>query len=183
KQPQACPSIAETLALIDAPKLPRDRLILRLLYATALRVSELLALVSGDIDERGRLFVRTAKGDQDRYALLDPQSLQRLQQYAQERPPGQRLFATTRAHIHALTVRAARQLGLLQKYQALGLSLSPHSFRHACASHCYQQAMPVDMVRKMLGHADLRNTLLYIDWPVPQMHHQFQLCHPWTTTN
>ena len=86
-------------------------------------------------------------------------------EYARAQPPGGRLFRTTRAQLHKLVVRAARELGLLEKYQALGFSLSPHSFRHACASHCYQQGMTPDMVGKLLGHEDLRNILLYVDCP------------------
>jgi site-specific recombinase XerD len=180
KKPQGCPTVSEALALIEAPRRPRDRLMLRLLYASGVRVSELLGLVAGDIDQpRGLLFVRGGKGEQDRYALIDPESLQRLQQYARAQPPGGRLFRTTRAQVHTLVVRAARELGLLEKYQALGFSLSPHSFRHACASHCYQLGMDPFMVAKLLGHDDLRNTLLYIDQPQPRLEREVQRCHPW----
>ena len=177
---QADITVDEALALIEAPKKPRDRLMLRLLYATALRASELLGLGEGDIDAaEGRLFVRSGKGSQDRYALIDGESLRQLLAFVHSQPKGTRIFRTTRAQLFILVKRAATSLGLLEKYEALGLSLSPHSFRHACASHCYQRGMDPDSVRRLLGHDDLRNTLLYIDCPLAIQQRQYHQTHPW----
>ena len=180
RRPQSHISVEEALALIDSPSRERDRLMLRLLYATGLRASELLGLYATDIDaEEGVLFVRGGKDGQDRYALVDPESLQRLLVYAGQRGLDRRLFRTTRAQLHILVKRAARAVGVLEKYEALGQVVSPHTFRHACASHCYQAGMSPDLVRKLLGHEDLRNTLLYVDCPEGRLVREYERCHPW----
>lgn len=173
---QAHLSEPDTLLLIDGAGSDRDRLMLRLLYATALRASELLGLVPADVGE-DTLFVRSGKGSQDRYALVDPESRTRLLAYASGLPLGQRIFRTTRAQLFVIVKRAAAKTGLLDKYA--GFSLSPHSFRHACASHCYQRGMALDLVGKMLGHTDLRNTLLYLDCPLGFQIEQYRRAHPW----
>ena len=124
------------------------------------------------------LFVRGGKGSQDRYALVDPESLRQLLAYLATLTTGSRIFRTTRAQLFIVVKRAARRVGLLDKYA--GLSVSPHSLRHACASHCYQRGMEPEMVRKLLGHEDLRNTLLYVDCPLNMQEREYRESHPWT---
>jgi len=174
RKPQSHLLEEETLALMQAPARSRDRLIFRLLYSSGLRVGELLGLVAGDIDsDQGLLFVRAGKGEQDRYGLLDDESLRQLREYASTCGTGGRLFQTTRAHVHKLVQRAARQLGLEEKYASLGQIVSPHSFRHACASHCYANGMEPQMLQKMLGHEVLRNTLLYVHVAAERVEQEF----------
>lgn len=149
----------EAAAIIESPASARDRLLLRVLYSAGLRASESLGLVPGDLDrEQNLLFIRNGKEDKDRYALLDPQSMEQLAGYTE-----QRIFATTRQQIFVILKRAAKKLGLLEKYR--GFSLSPHSLRHAFASHLFARGMASDDIRKLLGHDYLRTTFLYIDCP------------------
>ena len=150
---------SEAGELIASPRSERDRLLLRVHYSAGLRVSEVLGLCPGDLDsERGLLFIRNGKEDKDRYAILDAESARLLAGYTDER-----IFATTRQQVFVVFKRAANKLGLLEKYA--DFSLSPHSLRHACASHCYARGMDVDDVRKMLGHDLVKTTFLYVDCP------------------
>ena len=59
-------------------------------------------------------------------------------------------------------MRAAEATGLLAKYTAQGQRLSPHALRHAYATHCYEGAMELDILAKLLGHSFLSDTVLYV---------------------
>lgn len=177
RAPQSDITVEEALALLDGTRRPRDRLMFRILYTSAMRANELLRFHHGDIDEEESLvFVRGGKTEQDRYVVLDPESLRRLLEYARERPAGERIFKTDRAQLHTLVQRAARGLGILQKYEALGQTVSPHTFRHACASHCYQAGMAPDMVQKLLGHEVLRNTVIYVNVRQDRLEAEYHRC-------
>lgn len=177
RTPQADLSTDDLLALIAAAEQP---LIVRLLYASGLRVSELNHFTAGDIDEHDRkIFVRSGKGEQDRYVLLDSESLRQLRRQAASTPPGQPVFRISRDGIWDIVKTAACDSGLEEKYAGSAVTISPHGLRHACASHCYQAGMPPEMVSKLLGHTLLRNTLNYVDVPWSQVESQVRTCHPW----
>jgi len=177
RTPQADLTTKDVLALIDAASHP---LIVRLLYASGLRVSELNHFTRGDINEHDRkIFVRTGKGEQDRYVLLDRESLRQLLQQAASRPPAKPVFPISRDGIWDIVKEAARDSGLQEKYSGSDVTISPHGLRHACASHCYQAGMPPEVVSKLLGHTLLRNTLKYVDVPWSQVESQVRACHPW----
>lgn len=177
RTPQADLSSEDVLALIAAARQP---MVVRLLYASGLRVSELNHFTPGDIDEADRkIFVRTGKGEQDRYVLLDRKSLRQLLIEAATRPPGEPVFPLRRDEIWDIVKEAAVDSGLEKKYAGSGVTISPHGLRHACASHCYQAGMPPEMVAKLLGHTLLRNTLNYVDVPWSMVESQARACHPW----
>jgi site-specific recombinase XerD len=151
---QAPITVSEAFQLMDAHQDPWKRLLIRTLYATALRESELTNLEHTDL-YHDRILVRDGKGPQDRYTLIDPETLRLLQ----ELPPG-RLFDVSRMTVYKAVTEAARKTGLAQKYARLGYRLSPHGLRHAYATHCYQADMDEIALSHLLGHL-LRHTVLY----------------------
>ena len=162
RPPQSHLSPEEMHQLIASPGNLRDRLMLRALWSTALRATELVSLAYLDLDpSEGRVFVRNGKDGIDRYTLIDPETVTLLLQAGADQPLGQRIFQTTRAQLFKVVKRAGEATGLLAKQTAAGMTLSPHSFRFSYASECYARGMPLEVLRKLLGHADLKNTLIY----------------------
>ncbi|ANY16906.1 site-specific tyrosine recombinase XerD [Bordetella pseudohinzii] len=176
KQPLRVPktlSEAQVEALLGAPDLDtarglRDRAMLETLYATGLRVSELVSLKTLDVSMTdGVVRVIQGKGGKDRLVPLGAEAAHWLQRYlAQARPElvGARvsdaLFVTGRAQ--AMSRQAFWQL--VKKYaQRAGVlaPLSPHVLRHAFATHLLNHGADLRVVQLLLGHADISTTQIY----------------------
>jgi len=170
---QAPITVSEAFQLIHAPDDPWEQLLIRTLYATALRASELTNLEHTDLYP-DRILVRDGKGPQDRYTLIDPETLRQLKQL----PPG-RLFDVSRVTVHTVVTDAAKKTGLAEKYARLGYRLSPHGLRHAYATHCYQADMDEIAISHLLGH-EVRHTVLYAhpDLATLQRHYQGKFSQP-----
>jgi site-specific recombinase XerD len=152
-------SLDEVLMLLDAPSNKLQKLGLRTLYATALRESELINLVPADLDPAGqRIFVRQGKGPKDRYTLLDSTTMELLTQLPNG--PGDLIFPWTRGWVWQIVGKAAKKTGLDRKYPHL--RISPHTLRHAYATHCYRNGMGLTVLAKLLGHPLITDTILYI---------------------
>ena len=164
---QAPITVSEAFQLIHAHDDPWEQLLIRTLYATALRASELTNLEHTDLYS-DRILVRDGKGPQDRYTLIDPETLEQLRQL-----PAGRLFDVSRVTVHNVVKRAAEKTGLAEKYARLGYRLSPHGLRHAYATHCYQADMDEIAISHLLGH-EVRHTILYAhpDADTLQRHYQ-----------
>ena len=174
RKPQANLHIDQVLELLAAIAKPRDALIARLAYASGMRADELVSFTPADLDpDQDKIFVRAGKGQQDRYALADPETMARLRLHAQSRPLGERVFPTTRDQVWNIVKRAARAAGL----HFPDATVSPHGLRHACASHCHQAGMPPELLARLLGHAVLRNTLLYVHVPWQRVVDALINCH------
>ena len=136
------------------------------LYDAGLRVSEMLALVAGDIDsKRMVIHVRDTKNRHDRIVPLPPTALEALRTYWREsRPKGKLLLASPHrpARGHALT-RAAVHLSLRAAVERAGLKLrvDPHLLRHAFATHLLEIGTDLRTVQILLGHRSLHSTARY----------------------
>ncbi|MEW6515425.1 MAG: site-specific tyrosine recombinase XerD [candidate division FCPU426 bacterium] len=178
-------SVDEVGRLLRAPELTarnglRDRAMLELLYATGLRVSELVSLRSGQINwEEGFLRVQ-GKGRRERLVPIGRPALLLARRYLQERPPagdeaplfiarGQRGFS--RVGFWKLLRRYARLAGI-EKH------LSPHTLRHSFATHLLAGGADLRLVQEMLGHVNISTTQIYTHVDrrrLQQVHKQF---HP-----
>ncbi len=142
---------------------------LELLYASGLRVSELVSLKAGQIDhEEGFARIR-GKGGRERIAPLSPPALEALEQYlavlARARggtsgAGGDWLFPSRRGHI--TRQHFARELKALAARAGLeAAAISPHVLRHAFATHLLEGGADLRAVQLMLGHADISTTQIY----------------------
>jgi integrase/recombinase XerD len=165
-------SEAQVEALLAAPNVEtplglRDRAMLELLYATGLRVSELVGLRLIEVSLNDGLVRVLGKGSKERIVPLGEEARDWLQRYlARARPP---LLAGRAAEAVFVTRRAApmsRQMfwNLIKRYArraGIGAPLSPHGLRHAFATHLLNHGADLRVVQMLLGHADISTTQIY----------------------
>lgn len=175
----AVPTRAEMLQLLAAPDNPRDRLILRVLYASGLRVGELVALRFADVRyAEGLLFVRAGKGNKDRYALADEETFRLLAEWQGEQGPEVRVISLSVRQVERIVEKWAKATGLHQVYEAMGRNLTPHSFRHAFATHAHQAGIDLFTLKKLLGHDFLDTTEQYVETAMNRWRVAYEQCHP-----
>lgn len=156
----AQPDITEPLGL-------RDRTMLECLYATGLRVSELVSLKQEQVNTRQGLIRCIGKGNKERLVPVGEVALDWLQDYLIEGRPGvlngqvtDDLFPTRRGK--AMTRQAFWYLIKRYAQQAhIDKPLSPHTLRHAFATHLLNHGADLRVVQLLLGHADLSTTQIY----------------------
>jgi integrase/recombinase XerD len=145
----------------------RDRTMLEVLYATGLRVSELVGLSLGQLNMRQGLIRCIGKGNKERLVPLGEISLDYLQQYLVESRPqllkgtlSEDLFPTHRGK--AMSRQAFWYLiKRYAKLAAIEKDLSPHTLRHAFATHLLNHGADLRVVQLLLGHSDLSTTQIY----------------------
>jgi len=150
----------------------RDKLILSLLYYTGIRKSELLGLNWTDINlSKSSVIIRRGKGGKDRLIPLHKEVTRLLDQYLDKRLP----LKTDALIIGEQGRRMCKCsfVNLLKMYFALsGLKrkgYTAHSFRHSFATHLIEAGVDLFKVQKLLGHASLDTTKIYINFNSTQM--------------
>ncbi len=165
----------------------RDRALLELLYATGLRVSELVSLDGNALDfEQGAIRVR-GKGGRERMVLFGRAAHEALIDYLQHaRPrlmnpkrPTRALFLNYQGG--RLSVRSVHRL--LKHYgRVLGLDISPHTLRHTFATHMLEGGADLRSVQELLGHRRLQTTQVYTHLTLDQLRRTLERALP-TTPN
>jgi integrase/recombinase XerD len=145
----------------------RAHALLEVLYATGLRVSELVALPSDVVHTGQRVLLVTGKGGRERMVPLTNAACDALATYreALERAsaaPSPWLFPTRSKQGHLTRQRFAQELkGLALRAGLDPKRLSPHVLRHAFASHLLERGADLRAVQQLLGHADISTTQIY----------------------
>ncbi len=145
----------------------RDRAMVEVLYASGLRVSELINLKYSQVSMDMGVLRVMGKGRKERLAPLGEESLEWLSRYTREARPSllngivtDTIFVTTRGA--AMTRQAFWYL--IKRYaQIIGITkqLSPHTLRHAFATHLLNHGADLRVVQLLLGHADISTTQIY----------------------
>lgn len=152
--------VAHFLACVDSLK---QRTILTTAYAAGLRVSEVVHLKVTDIDsQRMVLRVDQGKGRRDRYVMLSPRLLQALRKYWKVVRPGTWLFP---GEIPGQPIStSAVELACQKAHRAAGIAkpITPHSLRHAFATHLLESGADVRRIQLLLGHRSLATTSRYL---------------------
>lgn len=165
-------SEADVEALLAAPDLEdpiglRDRAMIEVLYASGLRVSELVSLTMAQINLRQGVVRIMGKGSKERLVPLGEEALDWVTRYLREsRPvllkgkPGEILFPSLRAQ---MMTRQTFWHRLKYWTQVAGIqkALSPHTLRHAFATHLLNHGADLRVVQLLLGHSDLSTTQIY----------------------
>jgi integrase/recombinase XerD len=151
----------------DTPLGLRDRAMLELLYASGLRVSELVDLPSVGINLRDGVVRVTGKGDKERLVPMGMAARDAVQTYLREARSV--LLGARQSNALFVTVQGAamsRQMfwRLIKRYAVqagIQVALSPHTLRHAFATHLLNHGADLRAVQLLLGHADLSTTQIY----------------------
>ncbi|HTT21724.1 MAG TPA: tyrosine recombinase [Candidatus Sulfotelmatobacter sp.] len=186
----AAPVMAAKRNPDSAPLASRDRAMLELLYAGALRVSELVTAKLEDLKlESGYMLVR-GKGDKERIVPLGKPAQDALTEYLSHARPtllrrgkeGQSkvgsspcLFIATGGR--KLTRQRIWQL-VGQASAASGRHASPHMLRHSCATHMVENGADLRTVQTILGHADISTTQVYTHLALDRLRSVYQKHHP-----
>ncbi len=152
---------------LSTPRGIRDRAMLEVLYATGLRVTELVTMPADGLDlERGFVLVK-GKGNKERVVPLGELALQAVQAYlAQARPTFLGARTSSSLFLRAGAEPLTRQgfWKLLKGYALVAgirKPLSPHKLRHSFATHLVERGADLRAVQAMLGHAELSTTEIY----------------------
>lgn len=152
---------------VNTPLGLRDRAMLETLYATGLRVSELVGLKLTAMNLNDGVLRVTGKGNKDRLVPLGEEAVQWLKRYlADARPPlmeknlSDAVFVTARG---AGMTRQGFWYLIRRRAQAAGITrpLSPHTLRHAFATHLLNHGADLRVVQMLLGHSDISTTQIY----------------------
>ena len=192
--------IEATLAAPDAAAKPRpnsrvlasrDRAMLELLYAGALRVSELVTATLEDLKlDAGYMLVR-GKGDKERIVPLGKPALQALREYLSNGRPalltragknGESAWATSP---FLFIGSGGRKLTRQRIWQMVGQAsassgrhASPHMLRHSCATHMVENGADLRTVQTILGHADISTTQVYTHLALDRLRSVYKKHHP-----
>jgi len=166
----------------------RDRAMLEVFYAGALRVSEIISANLGDLKlEAGYMLVR-GKGDKERVVPLGKSAQDVLREYLEKARPllAQKsgIIAQTRSPLLFLS-RGSRKLTRQRVWQmvraasaASGRHASPHMLRHSCATHMVENGADLRTVQTILGHADISTTQVYTHLALDRLRSVYQKHHP-----
>ena len=136
--------------------------IFSILYSAGLRISELLELKPGDINEsRNLIRVRQGKGKKDRYTLLSRPLMKKLAEYNRLYKPKVWLFEHrpgepfTESIVSKRLKAAAREAGITKR-------IYPHLLRHSFATHLLEQGTDIKIVKELMGHNNIKTTERYV---------------------
>jgi integrase/recombinase XerC len=174
---------SEIASLFEIPDLSsplgiRDRAWLELLYASGLRISELVGIDIDDIELRARLVKVRGKGSKERIVPFGTKAQEAIRAYLDVRETDDdALFVNYRGQ--RITVRSVRRLfNTYVRAASLRAGVSPHTLRHSFATHLLNAGADLRAIQELLGHASLSTTQKYThlnDW---QLIAVYKKAHP-----
>lgn len=182
-------SLEEVESLLNQPDVDtlrglRDKAMLEVLYATGVRVSELISLKLGDLNLEVGFLRSYGKGDKERVIPLGEVAQGYIEAYVRQSRPkllknsnisalfvSQRKSAMTRQGFWKILKRYVRQANI-------SVTVSPHTLRHAFATHLLERGADLRSVQQMLGHSDISTTQIYTHVLQKRMREVFEECHP-----
>jgi integrase/recombinase XerD len=172
--------------IVSTPRGLRDRALIELLYATGMRVSELLSLRPADVNLDASYLTCSGKGNKQRIVPIGDEAAVWVKRYMREgrtallgKRSSPRLFVNakgggpglTRVGFWKILKGYARQAGLTK-------GLSPHMLRHSFATHLLERGADLRAIQMMLGHADLSTTQIYTHVLEQRMRSIYDRFHP-----
>jgi len=183
-------SISQVRSLLDQPaklntlEAKRDKTMLELLYASGMRISELVSLNLGDVDTEGGFVRCFGKGHKERLVPIYEQAARSVKEYSEEtRPKLARKKDEVALFLNPRGERLTRQ-GFWQKLKeyakAAGLDtqVSPHTLRHSFATHMLSGGADLRVVQELLGHANIATTQVYTHLTSEHVRRTYEKSHP-----
>jgi len=171
---------------IATPRGLRDRALIELLYATGMRVSELIGLRPADVNLEASYLTCTGKGDKQRIVPIGEEAALWVKRYLSGarsillgKRRSTRLFVNARGGGHGLTrVGFWKVLKGYARQTGLKVTISPHVLRHSFATHLLERGADLRAIQMMLGHADLSTTQIYTHVLERRMRSVYDQFHP-----
>lgn len=184
-------SVQEVERLLDEPNLGtldgyRDKTMLELLYATGMRVSELVNVPMKNVDMKMQYVIVMGKGSKERMLPLGRTALHYLEHYLSVVRPqllhgkpdaAAELFVTgwggpmTRERFYEIIVAYGKSAGISKR-------VTPHMLRHSFATHLLNNGTGLRIVQELLGHADISTTQIYTHLDVERLREVYDKTHP-----
>lgn len=184
-------SVQEIERLLDEPNLGtldgyRDKTMLELLYATGMRVSELVNVPMKNVDMKMQYVIVMGKGSKERMLPLGRTALHYLEHYLSVVRPqllhgkpdaAAELFVTgwggpmTRERFYEIIVAYGKSAGISKR-------VTPHMLRHSFATHLLNNGTDLRIVQELLGHADISTTQIYTHLDVERLREVYDKTHP-----
>ena len=184
-------SVQEVERLLDEPNLGtldgyRDKTMLELLYATGMRVSELVNVPVKNVDMKMQYVIVMGKGSKERMLPLGRTALHYLEHYLSVVRPqllhgkpdaAVELFVTgwggpmTRERFYEIIVAYGKSAGISKR-------VTPHMLRHSFATHLLNNGTDLRIVQELLGHADISTTQIYTHLDVERLREVYDKAHP-----
>ncbi|HEX6972796.1 MAG TPA: site-specific tyrosine recombinase XerD [Vicinamibacterales bacterium] len=177
--PKAWPALPKFLSLeevdallaqpdVSTPRGLRDKALIEVLYATGLRVSELISLRAGDLNLEDRYLTCVGKGDKERMVPLGTEAADWVRRYIRDgRPHLLKKRTSPWLFVNARDGGPLSRIGFWKVLKEYGVkarisrAISPHVLRHSFATHLLERGADLRMIQVMLGHADLSTTQIY----------------------
>jgi len=176
--------LLEQPAKLSTPEAKRDRAMLELLYASGMRVSELVSLNLGDINIDSGDVRCFGKGHKERIIPIAPRAVLTIKEYLQEgRPHLARADTEQALFLNVRGDRLTRQ-GLWQiikgyaKSAELDAEITPHTLRHSFATHMLNGGADLRSVQELLGHANISTTQVYTHLTTEHIRRIYEKSHP-----
>jgi site-specific recombinase XerD len=164
---------SQVLALLLSIPSERDRLIIRTIYATGLRVSELCALKIEDIDFDEQTIRVLGKSGKIRTVFVDTETLSEIESFVQGRVQGPVFPGSKGKAISPRTVQL-----IFREHAPEGIT--PHKIRHSYASELYRRSRNLRVVQENLGHTSIRTTEIYLHTDLEERKRVYQEFFPLT---
>ena len=195
RSPRAWAALPKSISLEDIDRLLaqpdtatplglRDKALIEVLYATGLRVTELLTLRAGDLNIEEGYLTCIGKGDKQRMVPMGHDAAAWVTKYLQSgRPQLVKKRASPWLFVNSRGGPLSR-VGfwkLLKEYgkaAGIGRGLSPHTLRHSFATHLLERGADLRMIQVMLGHADLSTTQIYTHVLEARLRAVYEKFHP-----
>jgi site-specific recombinase XerD len=166
----------QVLRLIDSIEDIRDKLIVRTIYATGVRVSELCSINIEDIDFDEHTIRIRGKGDKIRTVFIDEETLNDLTKFIGNRIVGPLFVGQQGKHISSRAIQH-----IFKHYAPQGIT--PHKIRHSYASELYRRSKNLRVVQENLGHTSIKTTEIYLHTDIDERRQVYQQYFPLSGTN
>jgi len=161
----------QVLRLIESIEDPRDKLIVRTIYATGVRVSELCNMNIEDIDFDEHTIRIRGKGDKMRIVFVDDDTLAEILRFIGDRLAGPLFIGQQGKHISSRAIQH-----IFKHYAPSGIT--PHKIRHSYASELYKRSKNLRVVQENLGHTSIKTTEIYLHTDIDERRQVYQQYFP-----
>lgn len=156
----------------------RNKAILEMLYASGIRISELIGLNTNDVDIISDMIKVKGKGKKERIVPLGRSAGESLRKYLDKRNSSSSALFLNRFGKRISAVGVRKAINKCAKKLALKEKISPHVFRHSFATHLLNRGADLRSVQELLGHSDISTTQIYTHLTIDNLKKVYNKAHP-----